>query len=152
MEVLGTFFLEEEDYKSCLNKYKECLSVREKLFINNHPDLKRIRRLISEIEQYLNGIMEEFKERNDKYESLHKGEIDKKKNLKMSVKANIPYSNPNFSSIETNDNYLSYVKSNSTQDPEEIKTKFMNNLNLFEGNNFFFPLRKFFPSFFLFLR
>ena len=138
MEVLGTFFLEEEDYKSSLNKYRECLSVREKLFINNHPDLKRIKRLISEIENYVNGLMEEFKEKSEKIETLQKSEIYKKKNMKMSVKMNIvPNSNPTFSSVETNDNYLSHVKSNSTQDPEDSKTKFMNSFNLFKGYNFF---------------
>ena len=152
MEVLGTFFLEEEDYKSSLNKYRECLNVREKLFVNNHPDLKRIRRLVNEIEKYLNEIMEEFKEKNEKIESLHKGEIDKKKSMKMSVKVNnAPNSNPTFSSVETNDNYLSHVKSNSTQDPEESKTKFMNNLNLFKGYIFILMFKKTFRFSFIWI-
>lgn len=55
---MGKFFLEEDDLKSCLNKFYECRSIRVKILNRNNPAVIRITNLIEETENYIREKIE----------------------------------------------------------------------------------------------
>ena len=111
---MGKFFLEEEDFKSCLNKFYECQEIRAKLLKKSNPALKRINILIEETENFIRNTNETVP-----IENIVVKKTDEASNRSFDIKEK----NFDSTSIDSNTNYY---KSNLTiysskNEPEKAK-------------------------------
>lgn len=118
---MGKFFIEEEDLKSGLNKFYECLEIRQKIFRKNNAALKRINQLIHETEEFLRNKIED-------------ATIDENNNTKKN-------GNFSFTQIENKEkNFESTQESNTNN--------YRSNLTFYSSKSDEKPKEKFFPKFF----
>lgn len=121
---MGKFFIEEEDLKSGLNKFYECLEIRQRIFRKNNAALKRINQLIHETEEFL----------RNKIDDTTTNEIKKTEEKNFSF-THIENKEKNFESTQESNtnNYRSNLTFYSSKSDEKPKEKFFPKFFDFRG-------------------
>jgi len=107
--------MEEDDLKSCLNKFYECKSIRLKILSKNNPALIRITRLIEETEKFIRAKIEIV---------INENQVNMKK-TEENASHSVDFKEKNFDSTTLDSNTNGY-KSNLTfysnrSEPEKAK-------------------------------